>query len=96
MVVAGGPVGAAAPTMTAYSMPTGGGASFAITSGTDSALWFTEFGADKIGRITTAGTITEFRGATRGAVPSALAAGPDGSVWYTEDVVNKVVRVTTP
>src|SRR6059036_907923 len=39
---------------TARSSPTG------ITAGPDGALWFTEEGANAIGRITTAGTITEF------------------------------------
>ena len=41
-------------------MPTAGSRPFGITTGPDGNLWFTEYGGDKIGRITPSGTITEF------------------------------------
>jgi virginiamycin B lyase len=51
-----------------------------IASGWDGALWFTEPGADRVGRITAAGTVTEFPAAGR---PTSLATAFDGAVWFT-------------
>ena len=53
-----------------------------IVNGPDGALWFTEYNAGKIGRITTAGKITEF--------PT-----PDNSLWFTEVGGNALGRITT-
>jgi virginiamycin B lyase len=66
-------------------------------------LWFAEFAAVKIGRITTAGTITEFStpytgingsGALR---PAGITVGPDGALWFPEssNVIGKIGRMTT-
>ena len=45
-----------------------------IAPGSDGNLWFTDFGAPAIGRITPSGTITEFSaGLNRGSVPSDIA-----------------------
>ena len=47
-------------TITEYPIPAAGSNSYGITMGPDGALWFTDAGANNIGRITTAGAITEF------------------------------------
>jgi hypothetical protein len=58
-----------------------------IVQGPDGSLWFTETGADEIGRMTPAGALTEFplpavaepAGSTGPPPgPTAIAAGPDG------------------
>ena len=41
-----------------------------LDAGPDGALWFTEYGGDKIGRITTARAFTEYPLATPGAAPA--------------------------
>lgn len=46
-----------------------------ITSGPDGALWFTEYRADRIGRITTDGVIDEFGLPTPGFGPFGIAPG---------------------
>jgi virginiamycin B lyase len=51
-----------------------------IAPGWDGALWFTEPGAGRIGRITTAGAITEFPAPV---APVALAPGSDGAIWFS-------------
>jgi virginiamycin B lyase len=61
----------------------------AITEGPDSAMWFTERQAGKIGRIAPDGTITEYPPAgspqlTSGALPAGIVSGPDGNIWFTE------------
>src|SRR5438874_555681 len=71
------------------SNPTG------ITAGPDGNLWFTEIGANKVGRITTAGVITEFPLPARHSGPTGIAAGPDGALWFTEFYGNKIGRITT-
>ena len=75
------------PIPTASSFPEG------ITAGPDGALWFTEFGADKIGRITTGGIITEFP-LSLGAAPLGITAGPDGNLWFTEAGSDRIGRIT--
>ena len=59
------------------------------------ALWFTDFGARAIGRITTAGGITEYPLPTAAGLPSGIAAGSDGSLWFTERYTAKIGRITT-
>ena len=67
-----------------------------ITAGPDGALWFTEYSANRIGRITTAGVITEYStGLTAGSSPRAIAAGSDGALWFTEFSGNRIGRITT-
>ena len=60
----------------------------------DGNLWFTEFIANKIGRITPTGTITEFNVPTSSSDPIGITAGPDGNLWFTERSGNKLGRVT--
>jgi streptogramin lyase len=52
--------------------------------GEDSDLWFTEFGANKIGRISLDGMLTECQIPTPSAHPFAITKGPDGNMWFTE------------
>ena len=47
-------------------------------------MWFTEFKANQIGRISPAGTVTEFALPTAGSQPVGIAAGPDGNLWFGE------------
>ena len=74
-----------------------------ITTGPDGNLWFTETGADRIGRMTPAGVLTEFPlpaitvpheviGSPPG--PTEITAGPDGALWFT-GVPGDVGRITT-
>ncbi|MCP6756974.1 hypothetical protein NL533_35635, partial [Klebsiella pneumoniae] len=62
-----------------FTVPTVGSNPFAITAGSDGALWFTEVG--KIGRISTGGVITEFPVPSGGGVLYGITAGPDRALW---------------
>jgi virginiamycin B lyase len=66
----------------------------AIAPGPDGNLWFTELGANAIGRVTTAGLITEFPLPTPGSRPNAIVRGLDGAVWFTEEGGDRVGRIT--
>src|SRR5262245_40032445 len=84
-----------AAVVTEFTVPTAGSVPRGIAAGADGALWFTERGVNKIGRITTGGTITEFPVPTANSQPYGIAAGPDGTLWFTEFVGNKIGRFTT-
>ncbi len=71
------------------STPTG------ITVGPDGALWFTEPGTDRIGRIDTSGNVTDFSIPTSNSQLTGITAGPDGNLWFTEADGDKIGRITT-
>lgn len=53
-----------------------------ITKGSDNALWFTEQGENKVGRITTEGILTEI--SIPVSSPLGITSTVDGSLWVTE------------
>src|SRR5262249_16643498 len=66
----------------------------AIAAGPDGRLWFTENGANKIGRMTTDGVLTdEWTIPTANSQPDGIAIGPDGSVWFAEVLGNQIGRL---
>jgi virginiamycin B lyase len=75
-----------------YAVADGG--PYAITTGPDGALWFTESAADRIGRITPDGGITEFALPDRAGRPHAITPGGDGRLWFTEWGGNRVGSIT--
>jgi streptogramin lyase len=72
---------------TKYSFPSG------ITAGPDGNVWFTETGADKIGRITTNGDISEFP-LSPASGPIGIVLGPDGNLWVAEAYANKIAMIS--
>jgi streptogramin lyase len=66
----------------------------AIVAGPDGALWFTQIGAGKIGRMSTDGVLTdEWQVPTLNSQPDGIAIGPDGSVWFAEVLGNQIGRL---
>ena len=64
-----------------------------IAAGPDGAMWFTEFTANKIGRMTAGGVLSEYP--VTGRVPEVITTGPDGALWFTEfDGIN-IGHITT-
>src|SRR5262245_6878971 len=61
-----------------FPIPTPASGPTNIVTGPDGNLWFTEFNADKIGRITPSGAITEFTVPGAGSGPAGITSGPDG------------------
>jgi streptogramin lyase len=85
-------VGSAQASFTEY--PQTCGVAWGITAGPDGAMWFAEWQASKIGRITASGVISEYP-LTPGCGPEQIAPGPDGGLWFTEYDGNKIGRITT-
>ena len=63
-------------------------------AGPDGALWFTNYGNNSIGRITTSGAVTNYTGPGIGD-PDQIVAGPDGALWFTNLDNNSIGRITT-
>jgi streptogramin lyase len=83
---------AAAPTVTEF---TTGSGPIEMTTGPDGNLWFVESTANKIGRLTPAGTLTEFStGLPTSAGLFGITAGPDGNLWFTESNADRIGRIT--
>lgn len=83
-----------AQVITEFPIPTPASDALGITVGPDGNLWFTEQGASKIGRITTAGVITEFP-LPAGTGPTRITSGPDGNLWFSESARAFIGRLTT-
>ena len=92
------PAAAAAGTIKKFTVPTAGSAPNGIITGPDGALWFTEAGSGKIGRVTTSGAITELTlvgGSAAGFGSHPITTGPDGTLWFVEQSAGKIGRLTT-
>ena len=76
-----------------FRVPTPGAEPFDIAAGPAGTMWFTEFSADKIGRISASGQITEFPVPTLDAGPYQIAAGPGGFMWFTEYNTSRIGRI---
>ena len=81
--------------LSVFRVPTAQAEPFDIAAAPDGAMWFTEFHAGRIGRITPAGKITEYQVPTPGAEPYQIAVGPDGTAWFTEYNTTKIGSVTS-
>jgi streptogramin lyase len=66
-----------------------------IAVGPDGNLWFTEYEANQIGRMTTAGVLTEFPVPTFGGYPAGITLGPDGNLWFAEELAGQIARITS-
>lgn len=67
-----------------------------IAAGPDGAMWFTESGADQIGRIGPDGTITEYPLPSRNtdhAFPDGIIPGLDGALWFHETLAGRLGRI---
>src|SRR5712691_9209255 len=71
-------------TITEFDIPTPMSQTFDIAPGPDGNLWFSEYGTNKIGRITTGGVITEFDVPTAGSGPARIVTGSVRNLWFTE------------
>lgn len=77
-----------------FRLPTAHAEPFDIAAGPDGSMWFTEFAADKIGRISPSGVITQYQVPTAGAGPYEITAGPGGWMWFTEYNTTRIGRVS--
>lgn len=79
-----------------FSLPNDFDTPFNIVAGPDGAMWFTTYGLNPLGRITTDGAVIEFvaPGLARYDFVSALTSGPGGELWYATDTGGAPAPVT--
>jgi hypothetical protein len=65
-----------------FTIPTAGAVPLYITKGPDSNLWFAEYGANQIGKVTTSGVFTEFSVPTASSHPFGIVTGSDSNLWF--------------
>jgi hypothetical protein len=79
--------------------PTGLTASepFDVAVGPDGNIWFTDYGANEIGKMSTEGLmLAAYPVKTNPAYLSAITSGPDGNLWFLENTeYGAVVKITT-
>jgi streptogramin lyase len=92
VAVAGLARSAGAVVVNEFQVPTAGSAPTSIVRGPDGNLWFTEFSADRIGRITPTGGVTEFVLAA-GRGPLAITTGSDNLLYFTERLADRIGRL---
>ena len=77
------------------STRTRGSFAVGIAAGPDGNVWFTEYDAGRIGRITPSGAVTEFSaGITVGSSPRDIVVGSDGNLWYADTNGRRIGRIT--
>lgn len=76
-----------------YTIPTPDSQPWGIVNGRDGALWFTEWGGNKIGRVTTNGVFSEYPLPTPGAKPQGIARNANGAIWFAESAANRIGRI---
>jgi uncharacterized protein (TIGR03437 family) len=81
--------------ITEYPIPTSNSGPAGITQGSDGNLWFTEYGGNKIGRITTAGAITEYPVPRLDSWLAGITQGPDGNLWFAEFNGFRIGKIST-
>jgi streptogramin lyase len=93
-VVLTGPAHAAVGDIIQRAVPTtGSGGLNRITTGPDGNIWFTNPGANQIGRMTPGGNFTGFPIPSPNSSPIDITPGPDGNLWFTE-FEGKIGRIT--
>jgi streptogramin lyase len=79
--------------ITEFTIPTASAEPLRIVTGPDGRLWFTEFGANKIGAMTPSGAFTEYVVPTANSGPSGIAGPPGVQLLFTESTAGKLGSV---
>lgn len=66
-----------------------------LAAGPDGAIWFTDPGLNKIGRIDASGVVTYYAVPTQSAGLAGITAVSDNAMWFTESNGGKIGRIGT-
>jgi virginiamycin B lyase len=91
----GAPRPAATPTFTTFTTSSPDSMPSAIVEGPDGAIWLTERGVSRIGRISQSGDVKEYPLPKSNAAPTSIAVGSEGALWFTAPGANEIGRITT-
>ena len=76
-----------------FRLPTPGSRPNGVATAPDGVIWFTEFHAEKVGRLTTTGEVTDFALPAKGP-PIGIVAGADSKIWVTVPAAHAICRVS--
>ena len=79
-----------------FTIPTASAGPSGLTADQSGNLWFAEFNAAKITKMTIGGAFTEYPTGLSGSAPVAAAIAGDNSVWYLDSGRNSVGHLTFP
>lgn len=65
-----------------------------MQAGPDGTVWFVEYGADRVGHITTTGTIHDYP-LPSGSDAYGLTFGADGNLWLADYKKNQIIQMST-
>jgi len=82
---------AAGQEVTYHQLPENTQPSYIVT-GPDGALWFTELGPGRIGRLSVDGELREFGLVRPGSKPRMITAG-NGAIYYTDSLAGQIGRL---
>jgi hypothetical protein len=57
-----------------------------MVAGPDGNIWYTNYSANAIGRLTPTGVITQYTLPVSGSQPSGITVGSDGALWFTQAI----------
>ena len=81
-----------------YPITTQASDPLSVTTGPDGNIWFTEYAAGKIGKMSPNGTVlAEYSLSSAGPGahhPYGITTGPDGNLWFTDPVIVNGTTVT--
>ncbi len=75
---------------TEWSIPTASSQPANLALDTVGNVWFTEFGANNIGRVNPNGVFSEYGVPTASSQPWGIVVDPSNTVWFTETAGNKI------
>jgi YD repeat-containing protein len=76
-----------------HSLPSGS-SPYGIATGSDKNLWITNYGTNKIAKMTLSGALSEYS-LPSGSSPYGIVAGPDENLWFTDNGTSNVAKITT-
>jgi virginiamycin B lyase len=78
-----------------FPLPSAGSAPWGITTGRGGAIWFTESGGGRIGRLDPRNPrhVEEFPLPDRESEPRSITSAPDGALWFYESKAKKLGRM---
>ena len=91
-----------ASALTEFLIPTNGipgitNFPYGIAVGSDSNIWFTDYGTGTIDRLAPDGSnLTQFYPPTANSYPTRLTTGLDGNIWFCEFNANQIGRLVLP
>jgi streptogramin lyase len=82
-------------TITEYSIPTASTQPYGLVVDASQNVWFGEFGAAALGKLSSAHSFSQYSTPTHSSEPISVTIASDGNPWFTEFATGKVAKFNT-